>query len=201
MECNVATQERKVCEMENEIVTLVVKGIARLNILPEWQEQVQVGNRSITLCYVFMLKLNGIHLTKIILKSGLSMDNTSWMCLYVRLNWDANKMSALWPSDNLRDNMYCVGPSIALYRLSWSICILTSIQWGLWRALYTHPQGWQGPDTHPLWLFVRTPSSLAYVLISRWKKHSPLKQIPLHIWESHQNYISHLFWWLQSIDR
>ena len=65
---DVATQERNVCNMEDEIVTLVVKGSAKLTVPTNWQEQIQVGSRSIVLCCVFDLKHMEIHLTKIILK-------------------------------------------------------------------------------------------------------------------------------------
>ena len=62
---DVATQERKVCNMEIEIVTFVVKGSTKLTVPTNCQEQIQVGSRSIAL---FDLKLRGIHLTEIILK-------------------------------------------------------------------------------------------------------------------------------------
>ena len=35
---NIATQERKVCDMEVEIVTFVVKGSAQLTVPPDRQE-------------------------------------------------------------------------------------------------------------------------------------------------------------------
>ena len=65
---DVTTQERKVCNMEIEIVTFVVKGSAKLTVPMDWQEQTQVGSRSVALRRVFDLKLRGIHLTEIILK-------------------------------------------------------------------------------------------------------------------------------------
>ena len=49
--------------MEIEIVTFVVKGSTKLTVPTDWQEQIQVGSRS-----VFDLKLRGIHLTETILK-------------------------------------------------------------------------------------------------------------------------------------
>ena len=66
--CDFATQERNVCNMEIEIVTFVVKGSAKLTVPTDWQEQIQVGSRSVALRRVFDLKLRGIHLTEIILK-------------------------------------------------------------------------------------------------------------------------------------
>ena len=54
--------------MEIEIVTFVVKGSAKLTVPTDWQEQIQVGNRSVALSRVFDLKHRGIHLTEIILK-------------------------------------------------------------------------------------------------------------------------------------
>ena len=44
---NVATKERKICNMEIEIVTFVVKGSAKLTVPTDWQEQIQVGSRSV----------------------------------------------------------------------------------------------------------------------------------------------------------
>ena len=54
--------------MEIEIVAFVVKGSAKLTVPTDWQEQIQVGSRSVALRRVFDLKLRGIHLTEIILK-------------------------------------------------------------------------------------------------------------------------------------
>ena len=51
---DVATQERKVCNMEIEIVTFVVKGSAKLTVPTDWQEQIQVGSRSVALRRVFL---------------------------------------------------------------------------------------------------------------------------------------------------
>ena len=65
---DVATQERKVCNMEIEIVTFIDKGNAKLTVPTDWQEQIQVGSRCVALRCVFDLKLRGIHLTEIILK-------------------------------------------------------------------------------------------------------------------------------------
>ena len=65
---DVATQERKVRNMEIEIVTFVVKGSAKLTVPTDWQGQIQVGSRSVALRRVFDLKLRRIHLTEIILK-------------------------------------------------------------------------------------------------------------------------------------
>ena len=87
---NVATQERKVFDMEVEIVTFFVKWGAQLTVTLDRQEKIQGGSRDVALRRVFDLKLSGIHLTEIILKSGLLIDNASSMYLYVKLNWDAN---------------------------------------------------------------------------------------------------------------
>ena len=65
---NIATQELKVCDMEVEIVTFVVKGSVPLAVPPDRQELIQKGSRSVALRRVFDLKLNGIHPTRIILK-------------------------------------------------------------------------------------------------------------------------------------
>ena len=43
--------------MEIEIVTFVVKGSAKLTVPIDWQEQIQVGSRSVALRRVFDLKL------------------------------------------------------------------------------------------------------------------------------------------------
>ena len=45
--------------MEIEIVTFVVKGSAKLTVPTDWQEQIQVGSRSVALRRVFDLKLMG----------------------------------------------------------------------------------------------------------------------------------------------
>ena len=54
--------------MEIEFITLVVKGSAKLTASTDWQEQIQVGSRTVALRRVFDLKFRGIHLTEIILK-------------------------------------------------------------------------------------------------------------------------------------
>ena len=69
--------------MEIDIVTLVVKGSAKLTVPTDWQEQIQVGSRSVAVRCVFDLKIRGIHLTEIILKV--------WVYLYVKLNCDASR--------------------------------------------------------------------------------------------------------------
>ena len=45
--------------MEIEIVTFVVKGSTKLTVSTDWQEQIQVGSRSVALRRVFDLKLRG----------------------------------------------------------------------------------------------------------------------------------------------
>ena len=65
---NIATQEPKVCGMEVEIVTFVVKGSTQLTIPPDRQECFKVGSRNVALRRVFDLKLSGMHLTQIIIK-------------------------------------------------------------------------------------------------------------------------------------
>ena len=65
---DVATQERKICNMEIEIVTLVVKKSAKLTDPTDWQEQIRVRSRSFAFRRVFDLKFRGIHLTEMILK-------------------------------------------------------------------------------------------------------------------------------------
>ena len=42
--------------MEIEIVTFVVKGSMKLTVPTDWQEQIQVGSRSVALRRVFDLK-------------------------------------------------------------------------------------------------------------------------------------------------
>ena len=65
---NVAAQERKVCDMEVEIVTFFVKGSAQLTVPPDRQEKIEIGSSGISLSCVFDLKRSEIHLTQIILK-------------------------------------------------------------------------------------------------------------------------------------
>ena len=57
---DVATQERKVCNVEIEIVALVVKGSLKSTVLSYWQEQIQAASRSVALRRVFDLKLRTI---------------------------------------------------------------------------------------------------------------------------------------------
>ena len=64
---DVAIQEREDCNMEIEIVTLVVKGSAKLTVPIDWQQQIQVASRSFAIRGVFDLKLRGIYLTEIII--------------------------------------------------------------------------------------------------------------------------------------
>ena len=52
--------------MEIEIITLVVKGSAKLTVPTDYQEQIQVRSKSVVFCRVFDLKLRGIHLTEIL---------------------------------------------------------------------------------------------------------------------------------------
>ena len=65
---NIATQERKICDREVEIVTFVIKGSALLTVPLDRQEKIKVGSRGVALSRIFHLKLSGIHLTKKILK-------------------------------------------------------------------------------------------------------------------------------------
>ena len=55
--------------MEIEIVTLVVNGSTKLTVPTERQEHIQEGSRSVVRRRAFDLKLSGIHLTEIILKT------------------------------------------------------------------------------------------------------------------------------------
>ena len=57
--------------MEIEIVTFVVKGSAKLTIPTDWQEQIQVGSRSVALRRVFDLKLR-----------------VGWLLVVLRINVD-----------------------------------------------------------------------------------------------------------------
>ena len=63
-----ATQERKICDVEIEIVTFVIDGNVKLTIPPDRQKKIKVRSRSVALCRVFDLEFNGIHLTQVILK-------------------------------------------------------------------------------------------------------------------------------------
>ena len=105
---DVVTQERNVCNMEIEIVTFVVKGRAKLTVPTDWQEQIQVGSRSVALRRVFDLKLRGIHLTEIIIKVWVIrlMDKMSSMYLYVKLNSDANRFLPAKSKDCMNSASY-----------------------------------------------------------------------------------------------
>ena len=65
---NIATQERKICDVEIEIVTFVINGSVKLTVPPDRQKYVQVRSRSDALCRVFDLEFNLIHLAQVILK-------------------------------------------------------------------------------------------------------------------------------------
>ena len=54
--------------MEIGIVTSVVKGSAKLIVLPNQHEQIQVRSRSVAVIHVVDPKLSGLHLTEMILK-------------------------------------------------------------------------------------------------------------------------------------
>ena len=71
----VATQERKARNMEIEIVKPVVNGSTKLTVPRHWQEQIQVGSRSVALRRVFDLNLSGIYLVEILLKVWVIIDN------------------------------------------------------------------------------------------------------------------------------
>ena len=92
--------------MEIEIVTFVVKGIAKLTVPTDWQEQIQVGSRSFALRRVFDLKLRGIHLIEIILKVWVINRKTSSMYLYMKLNWDANRFLPVESKDCMNSASY-----------------------------------------------------------------------------------------------
>ena len=60
-----------------------------------------------------------------------------------------------------------LGPSTILYRPFLKQCTLTNKVVGtIWRALCKPPQRRQGPDHHPFWLLVGTPSAFGWVELS-----------------------------------
>ena len=65
---NIATQERKICDMEIEVVTFVIYGSVKLTVPHDRQKYIQIRSRSVALCLVFDLKFNMIHLAQVILK-------------------------------------------------------------------------------------------------------------------------------------
>ena len=80
---NIATRERKDCDMEVEIVTFAVKGSAQMTVTPHRQEWIQVGRKGVALNRVFYLKLGWIIWPRYLSNSGLFMDNTSSMYRYM----------------------------------------------------------------------------------------------------------------------
>ena len=60
---DIATQERKICDIEIAIVTFVINGSVKLTV-----PSIDRRNRSVALCRVYDLKFNGVHLAKVILK-------------------------------------------------------------------------------------------------------------------------------------
>ena len=88
---NIATQERKICDVEIEIVTLVINSSVKLTVSPDRQKLIQVRSRSVALCRVFDLEFNGIHLAQVILKLWVVYgQNIIDVPVYVKLNRDAN---------------------------------------------------------------------------------------------------------------
>ena len=69
-------QVRNLYDIKIEIVTLVVKGIAKFAITLDLRGQIQVGSRSVAFRRVFDLKLKGIHLTKTFSKSQSLIGNS-----------------------------------------------------------------------------------------------------------------------------
>ena len=65
---NIATQERKIRDVEIEIVTFVINGSVKLTVPPDRQKYMQVRSRSVAFGRVFDLEFNGIHLAQVILK-------------------------------------------------------------------------------------------------------------------------------------
>ena len=92
--------------MEIQIVTFVVKGSMKLTVPTDWQEQIQVGSRSVAFRRVFDLKLRGYIWPRYFSKSGLLMDKTSSMYLYVKLNWDANRFLPAESKDCMNSASY-----------------------------------------------------------------------------------------------
>ena len=89
--------------MEIEIVTLVVKGSAKLVVPTNLQEQIQVGSRSVAHRRVLDFKLRGDTSDRD--NSQRLGDNTS-MYLYVKLNWDANRLLPAESKDCLNSASY-----------------------------------------------------------------------------------------------
>ena len=86
-----------------------------------------------------------------------------------------------------------LGPFTALYRSFVKHCTLTNKAIGtIWRALSKPPQRRQGPDPHPLWLLVRTPSAFRPELAYRLRVAQPtLMDVPIYFW--HTIILLHIF--------
>ena len=78
---NIATQVRKICDVEIEIVTFVRNGSVKLTVPPDRQKLIKVRTRSVALCRVFDLEFKGIHLSQVILKLWVVYGQTSSMYL------------------------------------------------------------------------------------------------------------------------
>ena len=85
-----------------------------------------------------------------------------------------------------------LGPCTALCRLFLKHCTLTNKAVGtIWRALSKPPQRRQGPDLHPLWLLVGTPSAIRPELAFSRAEHSlPFSDVTIYIFLLY--YIYHL---------
>ena len=77
-----------------------------------------------------------------------------------------------------------LGPYTALYRTFLKRCTLTIKAVGtIWRALSKPPKRRQGPDPHPLWLLVGTPSAFGPALAYRLRAAQPsLLNVPIYFW-------------------
>ena len=77
-----------------------------------------------------------------------------------------------------------LGPFTTLYRSFLKRCTLSNKAVGtIWRALYKPPQRRQGPDPHPLWLLVGTPSAFGPELAYRLRVAQPtLMDVPIYFW-------------------
>ena len=112
---DVATQDRKVCDIEIEIFTLVVKGSAKLTPPPPppFDRSIYLKEAEVLLSIVSLLSSSLAYIWSILfLKSGLLLDNTSSIYLYVKLNWDANGFMSTESKDSwipLRMSIVLIG--------------------------------------------------------------------------------------------
>ena len=117
-----------------------------------FQEYVSKGITHSVFYGIIIYKLMRFKRTANFISSGSEVVKRLWRWQYYPVIIEKTICLALGPSR-----------STTLNRLQLKHCTLTNKVVGtIWRALSKPPQTRLGPDPHPLWVLVRTPSSLGH---------------------------------------